>query len=74
MHKFAAAETAVVGLLLLVLATDASDALRLLKEWNPAWPFIIGIALLLTSIVILWIRPSADNSGDDRSDLHRRFP
>ena len=46
MLKYASGLSLIAGLLLIFLAVDKTDALRLLGEMNSVWPFLLGIVLI----------------------------
>lgn len=65
MLKYASALSLITGLLLIFLAVDKTDALRLLGEMNPIWPFLLGIALVAAPTWVLWPRSNDESAQSD---------
>jgi len=72
MLKYASGLSFVAGLLLIFLSIDKTDALRLLREMNPTWPFLIGIALIAAPTFLLWPRDDQSDQCDGRSGFTTR--
>jgi hypothetical protein len=72
MLKYASGLSLITGFLLIFLAVDKTDALRLLEEVDPVWPFLLGIVLIAASSWVLWPRNDESARGDGQSEFTKR--